>query len=329
LIVNCTDDNVITPTIVSEPSGVNTRLHSRHFPATTARNTSAMTSSLNLANGAGLNFFRSDDTRSGSLFHNNSGTVLRTNNNGDNLYLQANGTGNIYLQPTQNGYATVINEDGNDVDFRVESDTESHAFTVDGETGQVGVGSRRGFRFGNSSLQGNAGSSGGGYPVIGYNIRFQETGNQYGTLVTDTSWRIDLGTNHRLTVHSRSSTAAVTGAATYTSGPYVALNGTSWTSSSDARLKENVNTITGAIDKVKAMNPVNFTWIHDDESLPQVGFIAQEMALVVPEVVDIPEDDEVHQGIQYEKLAPVLTAALQEALTKIENLEARIAQLES
>jgi hypothetical protein len=132
-----------------------------------------------------------------------------------------------------------------------------------------------------------------------------------------------------LTVHSRSSTAAVTGAATYTSGPYVALNGTSWTSSSDARLKENVNTITGAIDKVKAMNPVNFTWIHDDESLPQVGFIAQEMALVVPEVVDIPEDDEVHQGIQYEKLAPVLTAALQEALTKIENLEARIAQLES
>jgi hypothetical protein len=53
------------------------------------------------------------------------------------------------------------------------------------------------------------------------------------------------------------------------------------------------------------------------------------MALVVPEVVDIPEDDEVHQGIQYGKLVPVLTAALQEAITKIETLEARITALES
>ena len=223
----------------------------------------------------------------------------------------------------------VFNNNSHNQDFRIESDTVAQAFTVDGATGQVGVGSRKGFRFGNASLEGNAGSSGGGYPVIGYNIRFQETSGQYGTLLADTSWRLDLGNNNRMQVHSRSAAAAVTGAATYTAGPYVALNGTSWTSSSDARLKENVNTITGAIDKVKAMNPVNFTWIHDDENLPQVGFIAQEMALVVPEVVDIPEDDEVHQGIQYEKLAPVLTAALQEALTKIENLEARIAALES
>ena len=228
------------------------------------------------------------------------------------------------------GRSEVVFNDGSaNQDFRIESDTVAQAFTVDGATGQVGVGSRKGFRFGNASLEGNAGSSGGGYQVIGYNIRFQESSGQYGTLLADTSWRLDLGNNNRMQVHSRSAAAAVTGAATYTAGPYVALNGTSWTSSSDARLKENVNTITGAIDKVKAMNPVNFTWIHDDESLPQVGIIAQEMALVVPEVVDIPEDDEVHQGIQYEKLAPVLTAALQEALTKIENLEARIAALES
>jgi hypothetical protein len=232
----------------------------------------------------------------------------------------------LYMDRSQ----TFFNDTGADTDFRVESDTESNAFTVDGGTGQVGVGSRSGFRFGNGYLQGNAGSSGGGYPVIGYNIRFQGTGGQYGTLVADTSWRMDIGDNNRLTVHSRSATAAVTGAATYTSGPYVALNGTSWTSGSDARLKENVNTITGAIDKVKAMRPVNYTWIHDGEGASnQVGFIAQEMALVVPEVVDIPEDDEVHLGIQYEKLVPVLTAALQEALTKIENLEARIAALES
>ena len=232
----------------------------------------------------------------------------------------------------------IFNEDSlATADFRVESDTEANAFTVDGETGQVGVGSRRGFRFGNASLQGNMGSSGGGYPTIGYNIRFQGTGGQFGTLVGDTSWRMDFGANNRLQVHSRSSSAVVTGAASYTAGPYVTLNGTSWTNGSDARLKENVSLITDAIDTVKAMRPVNYTWIHDGENAPnQIGFIAQEMALVVPEVVDVPETetdaitgDTLMWGIQYDGLVPVLTAALQEALTKIETLETRLTALEN
>jgi hypothetical protein len=236
-----------------------------------------------------------------------------------------------------NTSGAVFNDGGIDLDFRVESDTEANAFTVDGETGQVGVGSRRGFRFGNATLEGNMGSSGSGYPTIGYNIRFQGTGGQFGTLVGDTSWRMDFGANNRLQVHSRSSSGIVTGAASYTAGPYVTLNGTSWTNGSDARLKENVSLITDAIDTVKAMRPVNYTWIHDGENAPnQIGFIAQEMALVVPEVVDVPETetdaitgDTLMWGIQYDGLVPVLTAALQEALTKIETLETRLTALEN
>jgi len=204
--------------------------------------------------------------------------------------------------------------------------------------GQVGVSSRKGFRFGYNQLQGNAGSSGGGYSVIGYNIRFTENSGDYGTLVGDTSWRIDIGDNARLQVHSRSSAAAVSSQAAYTAGPYVALNGTTWTGGSDERLKENVSTITGAdaIAKVKAMRPVNYSWIHDSESANQLGFIAQEMLSAVPEVVDVPETetDPITQqtlmwGITYDRLIPVLTAALQEALTKIETLEAKVQTLEN
>jgi hypothetical protein len=139
LIVNCTDDNIITPTIVSEPSGLNARLHSRHFPSGANRTTSAMTSSLNLSNGAKLNFYRDADTRSGSLFHNNSGTVLRTNDNGDNLYLQAGGTGSVYLQPTIDGYATIVNEDSMDSDFRVESNDHTSMLHVDAFQNRVGL----------------------------------------------------------------------------------------------------------------------------------------------------------------------------------------------
>ena len=257
-----------------------------------------------------------------------NGDMIVGASSGQSLFLASNG--NISRIELTDAGNVVVNPTGADNDFRVESDTETNAFTVDGETGQVGVGSRSGFRFGYGSLYGNAGSSGSGYPAIGYNIKFTGTGDDYGTWVTDTSWRLDIGQTNRLQVYSRSSSAPVASGASFTAGPYVDLNGTSWTSPSDARLKENVNTITGAIDKVKAMRPVNYTWIHDGEGASnQVGFIAQEMALVVPEVVDIPEDDEVHLGIQYEKLVPVLTAALQEALTKIETLEARITALES
>lgn len=204
--------------------------------------------------------------------------------------------------------------------------------------GQVGVSSRKGFRFGNNLLQGNAGSSGGGYPTIGYNIAFTSTAANFGTLVGDTSWRIDIGNNNRLQVHSRSSANPVSSGAAYTAGPYVALNGTTWTGGSDERLKENISVITGAdaIARVKAMRPVNYSWIHDSESANQLGFIAQEMLSAVPEVVDVPEtetDPITHEtlmwGITYDRLIPVLTAALQEALTKIETLEARVQTLEN
>jgi hypothetical protein len=205
-------------------------------------------------------------------------------------------------------------------------------------TGQVGVSSRSGFRFGANQLQGNAGSSGGGYPTIGYNIAFTSTSANFGTLVSDTSWRIDMGNNNRLQVHSRSSAAPVSSGAAFTAGPYVALNGTTWTGGSDERLKENISVITGAdaIARVKAMRPVNYSWIHDSESANQLGFIAQEMLSAVPEVVDVPEtetDPITHEtlmwGITYDRLIPVLTAALQEALTKIETLEARVQTLEN
>ena len=212
-----------------------------------------------------------------------------------------------------------------------------HALNIN-ENGQVGVKSRRGFRFGNAELQGNAGSSGGGYPVIGYNLAFTSTGGNYGTLVSDTSWRIDIGDNARLQIHSASSAGPVSSGRAYTAGPYVALNGTTWTGGSDERLKENISVITGAdaVARVKAMRPVNYSWIHDSESADQLGFIAQEMLSAVPEVVDVPETetDPITQetlmwGITYDRLIPVLTAALQEALTKIETLEGKVQTLEN
>jgi hypothetical protein len=108
---------------------------------------------------------------------------------------------------------------------------------------------------------------------------------------------------------------------------------TSYVTSSDHRLKENVTGITDGIERVKQLNPSRFNFIADADTTVD-GFIAHEAATVVPEAVTgekdaVDEDGNPdYQGIDQAKLVPLLTAALQEAITKIEDLEARVATLE-
>lgn len=110
-------------------------------------------------------------------------------------------------------------------------------------------------------------------------------------------------------------------------------NTITYATTSDYRLKENVVATTGAVDKVKQLNPVNFNFIGASESVD--GFLAHELQAVVPNSV-IGEKDAVttsgenkYQVADYAKLVPLLTAALKEAVEKIETLEARVASLEA
>ena len=109
-------------------------------------------------------------------------------------------------------------------------------------------------------------------------------------------------------------------------------NSVSYTTTSDYRLKENAVDITDGITRVKQLDPKRFNFIGDSTIVD--GFIAHEAATVVPEAVTgekdaVDEDGNPdYQGIDQAKLVPLLTAALQEAITKIEDLEARVATLE-
>ena len=116
----------------------------------------------------------------------------------------------------------------------------------------------------------------------------------------------------------------------------ISTNGTAtaYNTSSDYRLKENVVPMLGAADRVKLLKPVNFNFIADPETAVD-GFLAHELAEVIPEAVTgdkdaVDEDNNpIYQGIDQSKVVPLLTAALQEALDKIEDLEARISALEA
>jgi len=127
---------------------------------------------------------------------------------------------------------------------------------------------------------------------------------------------------------------------------------------SDGRYKENIKSLSGSLDLVKQLNPVQFSWkshpIHEfDTETPTVGFIAQEVQQVLSDkpyansiikinncVLEPEEYDEEGNvtkeavteeflGIAEGNMVPLLTAALQEAIAKIETLEQRITTLEN
>ena len=104
---------------------------------------------------------------------------------------------------------------------------------------------------------------------------------------------------------------------------------TTYSTSSDYRLKENVVPLTGAADRLNQLQVHRFNFIADPDTTVD-GFLAHEAQAVVPEAVhgtkDEVDDDgnPVYQGIDQSKLVPLLTAALQEALQRIETLEQRL-----
>ncbi len=108
----------------------------------------------------------------------------------------------------------------------------------------------------------------------------------------------------------------------------VSTSGVTYNTTSDIRLKENIEPLK-ATDKLMQMNPVSYNWKSDPDGPRNVGFIAQEMQKIVPESVNISEDENKTMGMDYGRITPVLVSALQDAHKKIEELESRIAAMES
>jgi hypothetical protein len=107
---------------------------------------------------------------------------------------------------------------------------------------------------------------------------------------------------------------------------------TTYNTSSDYRLKENVAPMTGALAKVAALNPVTYTWKEDGSN--GQGFIAHELQAVVPDCVSGQKDavdkdgKPKYQGVDTSFLVATLTAAIQEQQALIQDLTTRLTALE-
>jgi hypothetical protein len=213
---------------------------------------------------------------------------------------------------------------------------------------------------GNSSLTNSSvtvtagtGMSGGGAVALGSSITLTNAGvtsNVAGTGVSVSSGTgastISIGqavaTNSSvtfggLTVNGsttlNSTTTAVTGAlivggatTSTTVGLIRASNDIIAYASSDERLKENVETIKGSLDKVMSIGGYEFDWvpmegIHENEG-HDIGVIAQEIQKVLPEIVTTRENG--YLAVKYEKIVALLIEAIKEQQKQIDDIKSKL-----
>lgn len=110
-----------------------------------------------------------------------------------------------------------------------------------------------------------------------------------------------------------------------TIGTIYAANDISAFYSSDANLKENVETIQYAVDIVNNLSGVRFDWndkareMYPERTYRDIGVIAQEVENVLPEIVTTRENG--YKAVKYEKIIPVLIQAIKELKAEIDELK--------
>ena len=122
---------------------------------------------------------------------------------------------------------------------------------------------------------------------------------------------------------------------------YINRNGgnTQFATSSDYRLKKDIVALPNGLERVKQLRPVAFKWIADNSDME--GFVAHEAQEICPYAVtgkkdevatedngDRKKGDMIVQAVDYGEFTPLLTAAMQELIAKVETLEAKVAALE-
>ncbi len=236
----------------------------------------------------------------------NSGNgVYATSNTGYGVYGQTNGDSAVYGNNLAGGNGVAgTSVTGNAVYARSSSGVGVSSFG--GTFGVYGVAPSTGIGVYGSCSSGNGvyGYSGSSWGVSGYSSSSSGVEGRTGS-----GW-----------------------AAVYGKGPTygvfcdgTACGGTrAWTVSSDERLKTNITTIENALDKVEKLRGVNFEWKNNNKT--DIGFIAQEVKDVVPEIVS--EDGlNGYYTMETSQITAVLVEAMKEQQKQIEAQQKEISQL--
>ena len=212
----------------------------------------------------------------------------------------------------------VINDPGNDFDFRVESDNNTNMLYVDASADHVAINS-----------------------VSDYHASLITVASGERALFVYQNANSDTTTMQIRSAYAQSSQSASMivfqdSGGTERGSIKTTGSATAYNTSSDYRLKENVNYDWDATTRLKQLKPARFNWIIDDTNTPVDGFLAHEVSSIVPEAVAgekdgmenyIDEDTGEEktrirpQGIDHSKLVPLMVKTIQELEARIKALE--------
>ena len=260
-------------------------------------------------------FAGNDDAGNATDFYRITAQIEDASNGSEDVYVHHRSmvAGTEQLRMSLYQAEAVFNDGGVDIDFRVESDNIDDALFVEGSTGNVGIGTK--------TPQDNLDvTSAGDSQVI---IRCATTSN-------DSFLSFRSGTDLHWYIHANFNAGnEVLYFIDYAEGSNnirmtFAINGEisgNFNDTSDIALKKEVTTLPSS-DFVKNLNPVSFKWKEDDREAK--GFIAQEVAALDSSLVS---GEDGRKAINVTGIVAELTKSLQEAMTRIETLEAEVTAL--
>lgn len=140
-------------------------------------------------------------------------------------------------------------------------------------------------------------------------------------LSTSGSWSLGPDTSDNFCIYNNNGT-----------GAFLGYGGTAWAANSDERLKNIQSELTNAVEAVKSIRTIRYTWKkeddhaealgHENDSRVYVGVIAQDVQKVLPEALDMAESG--YLAVRYAELTPLALAAIKEQANTIEQQAAQI-----
>ena len=235
--------------------------------------------------------------------------------NNANLRLDDNG-----IQAVSNGSVATLNINTFGGNISIGNTTVTSVMTSNGAANIVGILTTSNLIYGGSNIYTNGITTVSGWQSNATDFSALVNGVIHSSNTSGEALRLSRKTTNGVIAYFYRGTTTSVGDISITT------TATTYNSGSDYRLKENVVPLTNAIDRLLKLKPSRFNFkIEPDETVD--GFIAHEAAEVVPQAVTGVKDavdsdgNPRYQGIDQSKMIPLLTAALQEAIARIDALE--------
>jgi hypothetical protein len=273
---------------------------------------------------------------------------LTSGNNVRNGHLRLSGLGVTHLVDV--GLMSTTNHFGTWIQARKKDDySVNYTLLLNPNGGAVGVGTNSptttltvgnsgGTIAGELTLNPAATSNEGGQITLKKSLNGSTadwTIDQYGTTSADARIRIFAGTTQTngLTILENGNVGI--GVMTPTTKLYVNgdITANSIAGTSDVRFKTNIRSVSSALDKIKQLRGVYFNWNQkafpekDFGAQDELGFIAQEVEKIVPEIVIKDKTKDEYRSVKYDKLVALLVEAIKEQQKQIDDLNEKVNKL--